>query len=188
MNAARVLSISGQGSIYLRPDKVLHKNSEEVDETLDRCPWDTQEDDLEDVKTPERPLTPEPQTVADSDGLPSTPLCASAMDQEKSFLVPKEMFPETKEEVLKLAYDCSNSLEEAASLLADRSSSPELESQSDAFDREKLRVDEEDLVADAVAFYKGPDFDPKAGVRGVYSGQPASDTGGVSRHFFSSPA
>ena len=31
MNAARVISISGQGSIYLRPDKVLHKNSEEVD-------------------------------------------------------------------------------------------------------------------------------------------------------------
>lgn len=107
------------------------------------------------------------------------------MDQEKSFLLPKEIFPETKEEVLKLAYDCSNSLEEAASLLADRSSSPELESQSDAFDWKKLRVDEEDLVADAVAFYKGPAFDPKAGVRGVYSGQPVSDTGGVSRHFFS---
>jgi len=107
------------------------------------------------------------------------------MDQEKSFLVPKEMFPETKEEVLKLAYDCSNSLEEAASLLADRSSSPELESQRDPFDRKKLRVDEEDLIADAVAFYKRPNFDPKAGVRGVYSGQPASDTGGVSRHFFS---
>ena len=77
------------------------------------------------------------------------------MDQEKSFLVLKEIFPETKEEVLKLAYDCSNSLEEAASLLADRSSSPELKSQtshmslellieelrgkmSDAFDRKKL--------------------------------------------------
>ena len=182
MNAARVLSISGQGSIYLRPDKVLHKNSEEVDETLDRCSWDTYEDDLEDVKTPERPLTPEPQTVAVSDGLPSTSSCASVMDQEKSFLVPKETFPEMKEEVLKLAYDSRNSLEEAASLLVDRSSSPELESQSD---QEKLRVDEEDIVADAVAFYKRPDFDPKAGVRGVYSGQPASDTGGVSRHFFS---
>ena len=112
------------------------------------------------------------------------------------------MFPETKEEVLKLAYDCSKSLKEAASLLADRSSSPELESKSsdmslellieelrgkmsDAFDWKKLRVDEEDLVADAVAFYKRHDFDPKAGVRVVYSGQPASDTGGVSRHFFS---
>ena len=204
MNAARVLSISGQGSIYLRPDKVLHKNSEEVDgdSDLDRCPWDTLEDDLGDVKTPERPLTTEPQTVADSDGLPSTFSGASAMDQERSFLVLKEMFPETKEEELKLAYDCSNSLQEAASFLADRSSSPELESQiplmslellieklkgklNDAFDRKKLRVDEEDLVADAVAFYKRPDFDPKAGVRVVYSGQPASDTGGVSRHFFS---
>ena len=85
MNTVRVLSISGQGSICLRSDKVLHKNSEKVDRDsdLDRCPWDTQEDDLEDVKTPERPLTPEPQTVANSDGLPSTSSGASAMDQEK---------------------------------------------------------------------------------------------------------
>lgn len=107
-----------------------------------------------------------------------------------------------KEEELKLAYDCSNSLQEAASFLAGRSSSPELESQSphmslelliqelkgkmnDAFDRKKRRADEEeDLIADAVAFYKRPDLDPKAGMRVVYSGQPASDTGGVSRHFF----
>ena len=35
MNAAQVLSISGQVSIYLRRDKVLHKNSEEVDGDLD---------------------------------------------------------------------------------------------------------------------------------------------------------
>lgn len=40
MNPARVLSISGQGSIYLRHDKVLHKNSGEVDgdSDLNRCP------------------------------------------------------------------------------------------------------------------------------------------------------
>ena len=81
MNAARVLSISMRGSIYLRPDKVLHKTSEEVDgdSDLDRCPWDTQEN----VKTPERPLTPAPQKAADSDGLPFTSSDASAMDQEK---------------------------------------------------------------------------------------------------------
>ena len=173
-----------------------------MDSDLDRCPWDTLEDDLGDVKSPERPLTTEPQTVADSDGLPSTSSGASAMGQERSLVVLKEMFPETEEEELKLAFACSSSLQEAASFLADRSSSPELESQSphmclellieelkgkmnDAFDRKKLRVDEEDLVADAVAFYKRPDFDPKASVRVVYSGQPASDTGGVSRHFFS---
>ena len=104
---------------------------------------------------------------------------------------------------MKVANDCSNSLQEAASFLPGRSSSPELElwspqktleellirelkgEMNDAFDQRKLRVDEEDLVADALAFYKRPDFDPKAGVRVVYSGQPASDTGGVSLHFFS---
>ena len=75
MNAAWVLGISGRGSIYLRPDKVLHKTSEEVDgdSDLDRCPWDTHED----VKTPERPLTPELQTVGDSDRLPFTSSGAS---------------------------------------------------------------------------------------------------------------
>ena len=78
-----------EGSIYLRPDKVLHKNSEGVhgDSDLERCPWDTLEDDLGDVKTPEQPLTTEPQTLADNDGLPSTSSGASAMDQERTFLV-----------------------------------------------------------------------------------------------------
>ena len=77
---------------------------------------------------------------------------------------------------MKLAYDCSNSLQEAASFLADRSSSPKFESRSPhmslellikelkgkmnyTFDRKKLRVDEEDLVADPVVIYKRPDFD-----------------------------
>lgn len=93
MDAARVLSISGQRSIYLRPDKVLHKNPEEIDgdSDLDKCPWDTLEDDLGGVKTPQRPLTTEPQTVADGDGLPSTSPGASTMDQQRSFLVLKEM-------------------------------------------------------------------------------------------------
>ena len=53
------------------------------------------------------------------------------------------MFPETKEEVLKLAYDCSKSLKEATSLLADRSSSriKELRHEPRATDR---RVEGED--------------------------------------------
>ena len=57
-------------------------------------PWDTLEDDLGDVKIPERPLSTEPQTSADSDGLPSTSSSTSGVDQERSFFVLKEMFPE----------------------------------------------------------------------------------------------
>lgn len=49
----------------------------------------------------------------------------------------------------------------------------------------KLRVDEDDILADAVAFYKDPAFDPTRPLRVSFHGQPAIDTGGVLREFFS---
>lgn len=51
-------------------------------------------------------------------------------------------------------------------------------------DREKLKVDEEDLLNDAIAYYKDPHFDPKKKLRVIYNKQPAADTGGVTRQFF----
>ena len=51
--------------------------------------------------------------------------------------------------------------------------------------KEKVKVDEEDVLSDALAYYKDPCFDPTKRLRIVYTGQPAVDTGGVSRHFFS---
>lgn len=51
--------------------------------------------------------------------------------------------------------------------------------------KEKLKVDEEDLFNDAMAYYKDPSFDPTKRLRVLYTGQPAVDTGGVTRHFFS---
>ena len=51
--------------------------------------------------------------------------------------------------------------------------------------KEKLKVDEEDVFNDAMAYYKDPSFDPSKRLRILYSGQPAVDTGGVARHFFS---
>ena len=50
--------------------------------------------------------------------------------------------------------------------------------------REKLKIDEEDLLNDAMAYYKDQDFDPRKKLRIVYSGQPAADTGGVIRQFY----
>ena len=49
----------------------------------------------------------------------------------------------------------------------------------------KLRVDEEDILTDAVAFYKSPAFDATKPLRISFSDQPAIDTGGVLREFFS---
>lgn len=36
-----------------------------------------------------------------------------------------------------------------------------------------------------MAYYKDPSFDPTKRLRVLYTGQPAVDTGGVTRHFFS---
>lgn len=51
--------------------------------------------------------------------------------------------------------------------------------------KEKIRVDEEDILNDAMAYYKDPSFDPTRRLRVLYTGQPAVDTGGVTRHLFS---
>jgi hypothetical protein len=50
----------------------------------------------------------------------------------------------------------------------------------------KLTVDQDDILSDSVAFYKNPSFDPTRPLRVSFRGQPAIDTGGVLRVFFSS--
>ena len=56
-------------------------------------------------------------------------------------------------------------------------------------DSPRIRLDEDDndddWVSAAIAHYKSPEFDPKAEVRICMRGQPAIDTGGVRRQFFS---
>lgn len=49
----------------------------------------------------------------------------------------------------------------------------------------KVRIDADDILADAIALYKRSDFDPYRPVRVSFNGQPAVDTGGVKRQFFS---
>ena len=48
----------------------------------------------------------------------------------------------------------------------------------------KLRIDE-DLFEEALVFYKHPSFDPRMPLRISFKGQPAIDTGGLTRQFFS---
>lgn len=47
-----------------------------------------------------------------------------------------------------------------------------------------MKVDEQDLLNDAITYYKDPDFNPSKRLQIVYSGQPAADTGGVVHHFY----
>ena len=51
--------------------------------------------------------------------------------------------------------------------------------------RKKLEVDEDDLIEDAVAYYKSIQFDSSCPLRITFRGQPAIDSGGVLRHFYS---
>ena len=51
--------------------------------------------------------------------------------------------------------------------------------------RKKLEVDEGDLVQDAVVYYKSIQFDASCPLRITYQGQPAIDSGGVMRQFYS---
>ena len=47
-------------------------------------------------------------------------------------------------------------------------------------EKEKVKVDEEDLLNDTMAYYK----DPKKKLGVIYNKQPAADTGGVTQQFF----
>ena len=49
--------------------------------------------------------------------------------------------------------------------------------------KEKLKIDMKDLLNDAMAYYKDPNFDPRKKLPIVYRGQPAAGTGGVIRQF-----
>lgn len=48
----------------------------------------------------------------------------------------------------------------------------------------RLEVDPYDLVSDAISFYKGPKFQPCQPIRVAFIGQPAIDSGGVKRQFY----
>ena len=48
----------------------------------------------------------------------------------------------------------------------------------------KIVIDDEDILEEALLHYKHPSFDPTIPIRVSYKGQPAVDTGGVTRQFF----
>jgi hypothetical protein len=49
----------------------------------------------------------------------------------------------------------------------------------------RLTVSEETVLDDALAYYKNPDFDERCQLRITFENQPAVDTGGLRRHFYS---
>ncbi|CAH3149890.1 unnamed protein product [Porites lobata] len=51
-------------------------------------------------------------------------------------------------------------------------------------ERVKVKIEEEDILNDALAHDKSPEFDVKKKLRIQFKGQPAVDTGGVTREFY----
>ena len=51
-------------------------------------------------------------------------------------------------------------------------------------ERVKVKIEEEDILNDSLAHYKCPEFDVKKKLRIQFKGQPAVDTGGVTREFY----
>ena len=104
----------------------------------------------------------------------------------------QEIFPDIEEVELLNALDSSDSIEEAVGFLTDtispevslRSLLEKLKRKMHGEDEErKLRVDEDDNVNDAMAYYKRGDFDPRTPLRIIYNGQPAAVSGGTQRQF-----
>lgn len=51
-------------------------------------------------------------------------------------------------------------------------------------DKEKVKMDEDDILKDALAYYKDSKFDARKKLRVLYKRQPVADTGGVTRQFY----
>ena len=51
--------------------------------------------------------------------------------------------------------------------------------------RKKLEINEDDLVSDAIAYYKSIEFDAHCPLRITYASQPAIDSGGILHQFYS---
>ena len=140
------------------------------------------------------------------------PGCSFDIDQPTSSMQLnqlREIFPETNDSVLENAlsvhttvekaaialsrgcttiYDSDSDLEESAyvSKSHDMTLKSVLESlkKNLSNEREKLKVDEDDLLNDAMSYYKDAEFNPRKKLRVVMNNQPAADTGGVTRQFF----
>lgn len=135
----------------------------------------------------------------------ATPGPSSADDEKLDHL--SQMFPEASRSSLVIALSVYGSVESAALSLSSSTSAIDVEDddgylEQGVFDqkdsnslssllvklkknlsneKEKLKVDEDDIQNDGMAYYKDPDFDPKKKLRVIYRNQPAADTGGVTR-------
>ena len=130
MDATRVLSIAQQSCIYLRPDRILEGETEDLmeeisDSELEKCPWDGV------TAGEERPCKQlctgslRNEIVDLTEG--QRPPTSSHQGKSEQQVILQEMFPSAPEREIKLAVEVCSSLHEAADFLAESSSVTEKE-------------------------------------------------------------
>ena len=204
--AARALSLSGQGSIYVRPKQDIPNENDDAN-LLDEGNDNAEYSDNSYIESSSVASTSQEQVL-----MPHQIPCSSSSTHQEDLNRLKEMFPNTSYDALGHALLLHGTVDKAAlslsaiasaqvsisddeddEIIASISSLPQETSLSSILkgleeglskEKEKLRVEEEDLFNDALCYYKDPNFDEKKMLRIVYQGQPAVDTGGVTRQFF----
>ena len=205
--AARALSLSGQGSIYIRPKEDISNENDDAD-LLGEGNGNAEYSDNSYIESSSLASTSQEQVL-----MPPQIPCSSSPTHQEDLNRLKEMFPNTSYDALGHALLLHGTVDKAALSLSAIASSQVSISDDDEDDeiissipllpqetslssilkgleeglskeKEKLRVEEEDLFNDALCYYKDPNFDEKKRLRIVYQGQPAVDTGGVTRQFF----
>ena len=118
---------------------------------------------------------------------------ASSSSSQSDIATLRELVPSASEEEIGNALLQCGGLDSAANSLLMERSGATCESLVQIIDvlgqkltgkRKKLDVDEDELIHDAVAFYKSTSFDPCSPLRIAYQGQAAIDGGGVLRQFY----
>lgn len=206
-SAARVIGLCGQGSIYIRPkdDFPVVPVSESSHSPVPVL------SDNEELDDNDRPST---SSNAHSGQDLLEPCCSVSLRDEDQMDQLCEMFPEKSSDVLHQALASHGTVSRAALYLSSaqtytlsdeddddivlqassvllkeeipvslQSILKELQKGMSA-EKEKLKIDEEDILSDAMSYYKDINFDAKKRLRVLYRGQPAVDTGGVTRQFF----
>jgi hypothetical protein len=202
--AARILSLSGQGSIYIRPKEDFPNE----DDAGSYSPGTgTSYSDNTDID-PSNLVS-----INEEQDFPHNRPCSSSTSQQENINTLQEMFPNIADDVLGHALVVHGTVDKAALSLLANASNPLVSISDDEDDeilqhpsflpqettlnsilkmleerlsseKEKVKVEEEDLFNDAMCYYKDPNFDARKRLRVVYEGQPAVDTGGVTRQFF----
>ena len=205
--AARALSLSGQGSIYIRPKEDIPNENDDAD-LLGEGSGNAEYSDNSYIESSSLASTSQEQVL-----MPPQIPCSPSPTHQEDLNRLKEMFPNTSYDALGHALLLHGTVDKAALSLSAIASSQVSISDADEDDeiissipllpqetslssilkgleeglskeKEKLRVEEEDLFNDALCYYKDPNFDEKKRLRIVYQGQPAVDTGVVTRQFF----